>query len=139
MFGEMKAACLLQNAMRRSASSMTAPEALEMVTIHGAKAVGRGHELGSIEPGKLADIVLLDMKQAHTTPAHNLVSNIVFAASPRNVDTVMIGGRIVLRNGKFETVDEGAILERAHLRATAIRRNLGLSDQQPWPVDATGG
>jgi 5-methylthioadenosine/S-adenosylhomocysteine deaminase len=135
MFGEMKAACLLQNATRRSASAMTAPEVLEMATIHGAKAVGRAHELGSIEPGKLADIVLLDMKRAQTTPAHNLISNIVFAANPGNVHTVMIGGRIVLRNGKFETIDENAAIERARERAATIRQSLGFADHQTWPVE----
>jgi cytosine/adenosine deaminase-related metal-dependent hydrolase len=130
MFGEMKAACLLQNAVRRSASAMTAPTVLEMATIAGAKAIGRAHELGSIEPGKLADIVLLDLDRPHSTPVHNVVSTLVFAANPSNVDTVLVGGRTVLKNGIVQGVDEVAVLERARSRAESIRITLGLADPQ---------
>jgi cytosine/adenosine deaminase-related metal-dependent hydrolase len=127
MMGEMKAATLLQNAMRRSASAMTAATVLEMATIGGAKAIGRAHELGSLEPGKLADIVLLDLNQARTLPVHNVLSNLVFAAGPANVDTVLVGGRIVLRDKMLPDVDEAAVLERARSRAEAIRVELGIS------------
>jgi cytosine/adenosine deaminase-related metal-dependent hydrolase len=138
MFGEMKTACLLQNAMRRSASAMTAHQALELATIGGAKAIGRSRELGSIEPGKLADIVLLDMEQPHSAPIHNVVSNIVFTVGPENVDTVIIGGRAVLRNRVFEGLDEAAIIAEAKDRAEAIRNALGLSNLQLWPVTSAG-
>jgi len=127
MFAEMKACCLLQNASRRSAKACTAIEALEMATIAGAKAIGRDHELGSIEPGKLADIVLLDLNKPHTAPTHSLLSNIVFAANPSNVQTVMIGGRVVLQNNKVLGVDEAEIISRVHKRAPEIRARLGLS------------
>ncbi|MBO6726082.1 MAG: amidohydrolase [Rhizobiaceae bacterium] len=136
MFGEMKSACLLQNAVRRSASAMTAATALEMATIGGARAIGRAHELGSLEPGKLADIVLIDPNHAHTLPAHDILSNLVFAAGPRNVDTVIIGGRIVLRNGRLPDLNEAAIFQRARNRAEAIRVQLGLTSPQEWPVVA---
>ena len=134
MFGEMKAACLLQNAIRRSASAMTAPQALELATIAGAKAIGRSHELGSIEPGKLADIVLIDLNRAHSVPVHNVISNLVFTANPSNVDTVIVGGRIVLRNGTLQGVDEAATVERARIRAAEIRVGMGLSDLQSYRV-----
>jgi cytosine/adenosine deaminase-related metal-dependent hydrolase len=134
MFGEMKAACLLQNATRRSASAMTAPTVLEMATIRGARAIGRGHELGSLEAGKLADIVLLDLKQPQSVPVHNVVSNIVFACGPGNVRTVLIGGRVVLRDGVVQGIDEPAVMARAQERADAIRRTMGFSDLQTWPV-----
>lgn len=127
MFAEMKACCLLQNASHRSAKACTALEALEMATINGAKAIGREHELGSIEPGKLADITLLDLNRPHTAPTHSLLSNIIFAANPSNVHTVMIGGRTVLQNNKVLGVDEAAIIARVHERAPAIRERLGLS------------
>jgi cytosine/adenosine deaminase-related metal-dependent hydrolase len=126
MFGEMKAACLLQNATRRSASAMTAADALEMATIAGAKAIGRERDLGSLAAGKLADIVLVDLNRPQTVPVHNVVSNLVFAASPGNVDTVIIGGKIVLKEGTFTNIDERAIMTRANERAGAIRLRLGL-------------
>jgi cytosine/adenosine deaminase-related metal-dependent hydrolase len=126
MFGEMKAACLLQNCVRRSATAMTALTALEMATIRGAKAVGREHELGSIESGKLADIVLVDLNRAHSVPAHDIVSNLVFAANGSNVDTVLIGGRFVVQNGRLAGVDETAVYARARERAEQVRVELGL-------------
>lgn len=126
MFSEMKACCLLQNSSRRSAKACTALEALEMTTINGAKAIGREHELGSIEPGKLADITLLDLNRPHTAPTHSLLSNIVFAANPSNVHSVMIGGRTVLQDNKVLGVDEAAIIARVHERAPMIRERLGL-------------
>lgn len=126
MFAEMKACCLLQNSNRRSAKACTALEALEMATINGAKAIGRAHELGSIEAGKLADVTLLDLNRPHTAPTHSLLSNIVFAANPSNVHTVMIGGRIVFQDNKVLGVDETAIIARVHKRAPAIRQQLGL-------------
>jgi cytosine/adenosine deaminase-related metal-dependent hydrolase len=133
MFGEMKAACLLQNARRRSASAMTAPQVLEMATIAGAKAIGRERDLGSLEAGKLADIVLVDLDRAHSAPVHNVISNLVFATNPGNVDTVMIGGRIVVSDGQVKGVNETAIIERAKQRSAAIRKNLGLLDVMGWP------
>ncbi len=134
MFGEMKSACLLQNSVRRSARAISAETVFEMATLAGAKAIGRGHELGSLEAGKLADIVLLDLKRAHTTPVHDIVSNLVFTANNSNVNTVLIGGRIVLRDGKIESVDEEAILDRAQERAERARSDLGLSTSQSWPI-----
>jgi cytosine/adenosine deaminase-related metal-dependent hydrolase len=126
MFGEMKAACLLQNAYRRSATALTAATALEMATINGAKAIGRSHELGSLEAGKLADIVLIDFNRAHLVPAHNVVSNLVFATYPGDVDTVIIGGRVVLAGGVVQGLDEAAVVARARERGLAIAATLGL-------------
>jgi cytosine/adenosine deaminase-related metal-dependent hydrolase len=126
MFAEMKAACLLQNCVRRSPTALTALQALELATIHGARAVGRGHELGSIESGKLADIVLVDLNRAHSVPAHDVVSNLVFTANGGNVDTVLIGGRFVLRHGRLDRLDERAVCTQARERAEKIPVELGL-------------
>jgi len=138
MFGEMKAACLLQNARRRSASAMTAPQVLEMATIAGARAIGRERELGSLEAGKLADIVLVDLDRAHSAPVHDVVSNLVFATHPGNVDTVIVGGRIVVSGGRVRGIDETAIVERAKQRSAAIRRNLGLPAGHAWSGSSGG-
>ncbi len=134
IFGEMKAACLLQNSVRRSALAISAETVLEMATIAGAKAIGRERELGSLEPGKLADIVLLDLNRAHTAPVHDVVSNLVFTANCSNVDTVLIGGRTVMRNGTIEGIDEAVVLDQARERAERVRHDLGLSTAQSWPV-----
>ncbi|MBT8078691.1 MAG: amidohydrolase [Gammaproteobacteria bacterium] len=122
MFAEMKTAVLLQNAINRSASAMTAATALEMATINGAKAIGRRDQLGSIELGKQADIVLLDMRQAFTAPVHDVLSNIVFAANRSTVDTVIIAGRKVVERGVVTGVDEASVIDEAKTRADELRK-----------------
>jgi cytosine/adenosine deaminase-related metal-dependent hydrolase len=134
MFGEMKAACLLQNAVCQSASAMTAETALEMATLGGARAIGRGAELGSIEPGKLADLVLVDLRRVHSYPVHDVVSNLVFSSNGGNVHTVFVNGHIVVAAGKVIGIDESELLEQARTRAEAIRSQLGVSAHNEWPV-----
>jgi cytosine/adenosine deaminase-related metal-dependent hydrolase len=134
LFGEMKAACLLQNATRRSASALTAHAALELATVNGAKAVGRP-DLGSLEAGKRADIVLLDLRAPALVPVHDLVSNLVFCGGGSRVHTVFVGGRKVLDAGRVVGVDEAALAREAQRRAEAIRRQLQLHVRQPWPVE----
>ncbi|MDH4126218.1 MAG: amidohydrolase [Gammaproteobacteria bacterium] len=134
MFAEMKTACLLQNAVRKSASAMTAETALEMATLGGARAIHREHELGSIEPGKLADIVLVDMNRTHTLPIHDVVSNLVFCTNNSNVHTVFVGGRKVVDAGTMPGVDVADVLQRASARSAVIRQQLGVETAGAWPV-----
>lgn len=134
MFAEMKTACLLHNAMRRRAATVPAQTVLELATLGGARAIGRGDDLGSLEAGKLADIVLVDLDRAHTTPVHDVVSNLVFAANGSNVDTVFVDGRIVLRGGHVTGVDERAVRARARAAGARLRAQLGLRSAGTWPV-----
>ena len=132
MFAEMKAACLLQNAVRESPVAMTAETALEMATVNGAEAIGRGDELGSIEPGKLADIVLLDLRRVHSSPVHDVVSNLVFSANGSNVHSVFVAGRKVVEAGRILGLDEDTVLREARRRADAVRKMLGVSAASSW-------
>ena len=120
MFAEMKTACLLQNAIRRSADALTADTALEMATINGARSIGREADLGSLEAGKLADIVLLNFRKPGTYPVHDVVSNIVFSAGPQNVHSVFVGGRKVVAAGRILGMDEDAVLNQARDSAARV-------------------
>jgi cytosine/adenosine deaminase-related metal-dependent hydrolase len=132
MWREMKAACLAQNAARRRAGTLTAEDALEMATIEGARALGVADELGSLEPGKRADVVLVDLARAHSWPAPDPVSNLVYAAHGGNVDTVIVDGVVLLRGGAPVGLDEAEVLDdaaRAGARVAAL-----LPERTPrWP------
>ena len=134
MFAEMKTACLLHNAIGKSATAMTAETALEMATLGGARAVNREHELGSIEAGKLADLVLVDMQRTHTLPVHDVVSNLVFSTNNSDVHTVFVGGRKVVEGGNVLGMDDADILQRARERSAVIRQQLGVQTAGEWPV-----
>ncbi len=134
MFAEMKSAALLHNAVRRRAGTISAATMIERATIAGARAIGRERDLGSLEAGKLADIVLVDLDRPHTIPVHDVVSNLVFAANASNVDTVLVGGRIVVRAGRATGVDEAVVLDRARTAAARVRSRSGLPIANRWPV-----
>jgi cytosine/adenosine deaminase-related metal-dependent hydrolase len=124
MVREMKAACLAQNAARRRAGTLTAEDALEMATIDGARALGAGAELGSLEEGKRADVVLVDLARPHSWPVTDPVANLVYAAHGGNVDTVIIDGIVRLRGGAPVGTDSGAVLAEAARAAERVARLL---------------
>jgi cytosine/adenosine deaminase-related metal-dependent hydrolase len=97
-----------------------------MVTIDAARAIGRDADLGSLEIGKRADVVLLDLWKAHLQPINMLVDQIVAKAMGSDVDTVVCDGRLVLERGRATQVDENAILERAIAEAGLMRERAGL-------------
>jgi 5-methylthioadenosine/S-adenosylhomocysteine deaminase len=108
LFAEMRAAALLQRATTRDARVLTAPDVFAMATLDGARAIGWDDEIGSLEPGKQADLVLLDL--AHPlgmTPARAL-SDVVWAAGPEHVVHVMVAGQWVVRDRVLANVDESA-------------------------------
>jgi 5-methylthioadenosine/S-adenosylhomocysteine deaminase len=112
MFTEMRTAALLQK-VRRGAEALPARRALRMATLDGARALGLADETGSIEEGKLADIIVLDLGRLHLTPRPDLVSTIVYAAEARDVRTALVGGRVLLRDGQLTTLDEREVLAEA--------------------------
>jgi len=107
---------------------------LEMATIRGAAALLMERRIGSIEPGKRADLVLYDRDQPEWRPLLNPLNNLVYAASGSSVRTVMIDGRLVLDEGRITTVDERAIYERVEVLAREQVRRAGLSIESKWPT-----
>lgn len=110
MFEEMKFASLLQKLNTNNPTVMPASEAFEMATLNGAKAFGLN--CGEIKEGKVADLLLVDLKDINLNPRHNLVSNIVYAANGNCVDTTICDGKILMQNKKIPGEEE--IIEKAN-------------------------
>lgn len=122
MFGIMKLIQNVENARVNDELRLPARRVLELATIEGARSMGVGDEIGSLAPGKRADLIMIDTRHVNlgviTDPAHMLVE----AAQPANVDTVMIDGRILKRGGRLTDVDVEAVVAAAREASTEVRR-----------------
>jgi 5-methylthioadenosine/S-adenosylhomocysteine deaminase len=113
MFQVMKFACLLQRGVRYNPKIIKAKDVLDMATKGGAKVLGLDNQIGSIEIGKKADIVIVDFEKPHLYPRTDIISHLVYAANASDVDTTIVDGKVIMRNRKVLTLDEPRILERA--------------------------
>ena len=113
MFGEMRSAALLAKVASRQADALPAPRVLHMATLGGARALGLDQEIGSIEPGKQADLVAVRMDGSDMIPVFNPVSHLVYAAHRGHVSDVWVAGRQLLSSGVLTQMDETGIIERA--------------------------
>jgi len=109
LLGEIRTAALLQKGANENPELLTTMQALEMATINGAKAYGLDKNLGSLEPGKSADLVIIDFDKSHLTPCHDVYANLVYSVNKADVDTVLINGSIHLEDGELCILDEEAI------------------------------
>jgi 5-methylthioadenosine/S-adenosylhomocysteine deaminase len=107
---------------------------LEMATRHGAAALRLEREIGSLEVGKRADLVLYDLDTPEWRPLLNPLNNLVYAATGSSVRTVLIDGRVVLEDGRLTTLDETALYERVERLAHEQIRRAGLRIETTWPV-----
>ena len=105
MFEEMHIASILNKALNQDATSVKAMDVIEMATINGARALGLEEEIGSIELGKKADMILIDMDKPHIHPIHNLISAITYTVQGSDVDTVIVDGKILMENRVVKTID----------------------------------
>jgi 5-methylthioadenosine/S-adenosylhomocysteine deaminase len=119
MFTEMRTAALLQKAIH-GPEVLTAGRVLRMATIDGARAMGLDGEIGSLEVGKRADVAVVRLGRLHTTPAAEVVSALVYGAEANDVDTVVIDGRLVMRDQKLLTLDEGSVVAEAGAEAKEL-------------------
>jgi 5-methylthioadenosine/S-adenosylhomocysteine deaminase len=106
----MYLAAVLHKDIRYDPEIMGAEKAIEMATINGAKTMGLEKEIGSLDVGKKADIVIFDTRRPEWRPMHNEVHNLVYSASGESVETVIIDGRVVMEKRKVLTIDEEEIL-----------------------------
>ena len=111
---ELKTASLLQKVSTLNPKVLTSDDALAMGTINGATALGLDNEIGTIEVGKKADIILIDTNNANMVPdSSNLSSNIIYSANGSNVDTTICNGQILMENRKLTILNEEEIYEKA--------------------------
>ena len=117
MFKELNLASLINKAVDLDPLAVPAIKAIRMATINGAFALGLEKEIGSIEIGKKADIILIDMDKAHLYPKHNLISAVAYSANGSDVDTVIIDGDVIMENRELKTLDIEKIKYMAEKRA----------------------
>jgi 5-methylthioadenosine/S-adenosylhomocysteine deaminase len=113
MLEEMASAARLQKVMRGDPKAISAREVLRLGTIGGAQVLGLADKIGTLERGKRADVVIIDLEQAKTQPVYSVESAIVYAASGNSVVTTIVDGRILMRRGELLTVDEAAAIAKA--------------------------
>ncbi|UFN47658.1 amidohydrolase family protein [Roseomonas sp. OT10] len=110
-------------------------KALEMCTVDAARTLGLSDEIGSLEPGKLADVITVDLEAPHMAPANMPVSRVVYFASGGDVRDVVVGGRVLLRDGAFTEADRAAIVGAAEAETAAMLSRAGL---EALAVEAPG-
>ena len=120
MFGELRTAALLAKGVAQDASALDAASALRMATLGGAQALGFGELIGSIEPGKRADLICVDMDRIETQPLYHAISQLVYATGRQQVSDVWIAGRAQLRDGVLTGMDTEALRANAKQWRTRI-------------------
>ncbi len=120
MIEAMRFAVMLHKVAKSDPAVISAWDVLEMATINGARALGLENELGSLEPGKKADITLIRLDEPHIAPVHDPLGSIVYCANASDVDTVIIDGKVVMAGRKMLVMDEEEIAVKAEETAEAI-------------------
>jgi cytosine/adenosine deaminase-related metal-dependent hydrolase len=132
---DLRVAAHVARARAQTPLVMPSETVLELATLNGARAMGLAPEVGSIEPGKRADFIIINTDAPHLTPVWNPVAAVVFAAQGSDVDTVVVDGQILMLGRKVLTLDEGTILEDVRRRYHDVQRRAGATDIEPlWPV-----
>jgi 5-methylthioadenosine/S-adenosylhomocysteine deaminase len=135
MIQAMKLAALLHKVATRDPTIITAERVLELATIDGARALGLEAEVGSLEPGKRADLMIVDLAHSpYAAPVHHPVSALVYSAIGSEVETVVVDGRLVVREGRATTVDEARVLRAAQAAADGLVERAGTARlrRRPW-------
>ena len=129
MFESMKNAAGLAKVATGDGRACTQQRALDLATIEGARALGLDGTIGSLSPGKRADVAIVDLATPFVAPALDVVTALVSACKGRDVRHVMVDGRMVVRDGRLATADEAAIVERATVMAGRAAERAGLASR----------
>jgi len=136
MLQEMKLAGIIHKAVSYDPTVVPAETVLEMATINGAKALGLGDKIGSLEIGKKADFVALDMRRIGLQPYYSPVSAVVYSATGRDVAMTVVDGKIVVEKGQLVTMSEDDIWREADRRGHEVVQRAGLTERvkSRWPT-----
>jgi cytosine/adenosine deaminase-related metal-dependent hydrolase len=130
----MYLAAVLYKDARQDVRMVPAETALELATLQGARALGLDDAIGSIEPGKRADLVLFDTRRAEWRTLFNPVNNLVYNADGRSVHTVVVDGRVVVEDHRPTFVDEWQLIQKAQELGEGLLARTGISYPSRWPV-----
>jgi 5-methylthioadenosine/S-adenosylhomocysteine deaminase len=122
MFEAMRQAAFQQKLVTMDPTAISAPEALEMATIGGARVVGQQARIGSLEAGKRADLIVVDMSRPRQQPLFDPVAQLVYASRGDDVETTIVNGKVLMRNRKVLTLDEARVLSDARAAADQVRK-----------------
>ena len=112
MFEEMKTAAYLQKVSTKEPSVISAYDILKMATIDGAKVLGMDDQIGTLEPGKKADMIFIKTDKIHMCPANDVCANLVYSSNGADVESVMIDGKIIMQNRKMINLDEKQVMRQ---------------------------
>jgi len=135
VLSDLKTLGVVQRAVNCDAAAVTAEELIELATLGGARAVRQGSDIGRLAAGYKADIVLVDTRRPHLTPSSSIPAMLAWQASGRDVHTVLIDGRVVMRDGIVDWLDgnaEADLLNTASERAEKIAARAGIATTRPW-------
>jgi 5-methylthioadenosine/S-adenosylhomocysteine deaminase len=126
LMGEMNLAAKLHKVAQLDPTVMPARKVVEMATLEGAQVLGLGEKIGSLSPGKEADLIIVDLKQPHLTPLYDPYSHLVYAAGAGDVQQVMVQGRWLWQDRRLLTLDWESIKERAKEWGQKIKAGAGI-------------
>lgn len=132
LWEEMRSAAFLQKLTRGDALVLPAWEVLRMATANGARAMGYGPgELGTVEEGALADLIVIDLNKPHLQPIHDVVSNLVYCGKASDVEWVMVDGRMVVEERRVVGVDLATLYARVNEAAHRIKQAVEAARKEP--------
>jgi 5-methylthioadenosine/S-adenosylhomocysteine deaminase len=124
MWEEMRLASLLQKVDRMNPEVIPATTVLSMATAGGATAVGLGEQIGSLEPGKRADLIQVAFEDVHHIPTYDVISHLVYVSDEQDVASVVVDGRVLMREREMLTIDTDRVREQATALAARIQAAL---------------
>jgi 5-methylthioadenosine/S-adenosylhomocysteine deaminase len=125
LFEELRFAALTRKLFARDGRVMPANQVIRMATIMGARAMGLGDVIGSLEMGKKADIILLDIQKPHLTPFHNIPGLLAYSALGSDVDTVIVDGKVLMQERQFTTLDIAEIINKVQSAFKGLLKRSG--------------